>query len=69
MKSPVTFVRTFLCMAAVFTGIVATLLAFQTRETINRGQACATDSGATGFAILSGLALLGLAITFLKKED
>jgi hypothetical protein len=56
-------------MAAVFAGFIATFLAFQTREDINRGKVCTTDSGATGFAILTGLALLALAITFLRKED
>jgi hypothetical protein len=69
MKPPMTFLRLFFYLAAVFAGAMAVYLALQTRDDINGGKVCATDSGATGFAIFGGLALLALSITFLRKND
>jgi hypothetical protein len=80
MKNPLVFVRTFLIMIAIAAAIISISLIVQNKETIERGWAMnqsygktisfdsGSETGAAGFAILSGLALVALAITFIGKE-
>jgi hypothetical protein len=68
MKTPLQFVRVFFLMSALVSGIFAGTLSVQTYF---HSEHTLSDCGMTGlgFAILSGLSLVALAITFHRREN
>jgi len=67
-KTPVEKFRWKLSVISIVAAIMATSFAFSP-ENMNYSPRIGVIGGAAGFATLSGLALVAIAITYLKKEE